>query len=55
MLHDPTTDSLTNVTANTVSAPDIRQQPQASITPNDLGNFESHVRLERLRMALGRP
>ena len=55
MLHDPATDSLTNVIANTALALDIRQQPQATITPNDLGYVQDNVRLERLRMALGRP
>ena len=55
MLHDVAMDGLTNVIANTASALDIRQELQATITLNDLGNIESHVRLERIRMALGQP
>ena len=55
LLPDVATDGLTNVIANTASALDIRQELQATITLNDLGNIESHVRLERIPMALGQP
>ena len=55
VLHDVATDGLTSVIADTAPRLDIRQQLQATITLIDLGNFQSHVRLERLRMELGRP
>ena len=55
VLHDVATDGLTNVIANTASGLDVQQQLQATITLNDIGNLQSNVRLERLRMELGRP
>ena len=55
MLHDVATDGLTNVIANTASGLDVQQQLQATITLNDIGNLQSNVRLEQLRMELGRP
>ena len=55
VLHDVATDGLTNVIANTASGLDVQQQLQATITLNDIGNLQSNVRLEQLRMELGRP
>ena len=55
VLHDVATDGLMNVIANTASGVDVRQDLEATITLNDIGNLQSNVRLERLRMELGRP
>ena len=55
VLHDVATDGLMNVIANTASGVDVRQELEATITLNDIGNLQSNVRLERLRMELGRP
>ena len=54
VLHDVAADRLVNVIANTASGLDIRQELEATITLDNLGDFQSDVRLEQLRMELGR-
>ena len=55
VLHDVAADRLVNVIANAASGLSIRQQMQATTIMLDyLGDFQNDVRLEQLRIELGR-